>query len=335
MAAPKRSERKTHADRKFQDSIGILKALGFGPRQTNKTAGYVLLALSDLVPARSWSAAENPLRGITPIIEFIRNSYKVGYAPNTRETVRDEAVKHFVEAGLVLRNPDKPDRPTNSGNTVYQIEPTALALLRTFGTKAWPKQLKQYLASRGEIRSELVRQREITRIPVSMPSGDAVALSPGGQNPLIKSIIEEFCPRFAPGATVVYIGDAENKFLHLDATYLKNLGVVIAPAAKMPDVVVHDPKRNWLLLVEAVVSAGAVDAKRRIELKSLFRGCSAGLVFVTAFQDRRAFGTFQQQISWETEVWIAAEPDHVIHFNGERFLGPYPDVMPTRSRRGT
>jgi len=323
----------TRADRKFQDAIDILKALGFGPRQTNKTAGYVLLALLDLAPSRPWPAAENPLRGITPIIEFIRTSYKVGYAPNTRETVRDEAVKHFVEAGLALRNPDQPNRPTNSGNTVYQIEPTALALLRTFGTNAWSKQLKQYLASRVEIRSELVRHREIARIPVKMPNGDAVTLSPGGQNPLIKSIIEEFCPRFAPGATVIYIGDAENKFLHLDAAYLEGLRVVIAPSAKMPDVVVHDTKRNWLLLVEAVVSTGAVDPKRRMELKSLFRDSTAGLVFVTAFQDRRASGKFQQQISWETEVWIAAEPDHVIHFNGERFLGPYPDVMPTRSRR--
>jgi BsuBI/PstI restriction endonuclease HTH domain len=136
MATPKRSGLTKRADRKFQDSIDILKALGFGPRQTNRTAGYVLLALLDLLPSQPWSAAHNPLCGITPIIEFIRNSYRVGYAPNTRETVRDEAVKHFVEAGLVLRNPDQPDRPTNSGKTVYQIESTALALLKSFGTKA-------------------------------------------------------------------------------------------------------------------------------------------------------------------------------------------------------
>ena len=166
-----------------------------------------------------------------------------------------------------------------------------------------------------------------------LSSGKAVTLSPGGQNPLIKSIVEELCPRFAPGATVVYIGDAENKFLHLDATYLNGLGIVITHAAKMPDVIEHDTKRKWLLLVEAVVSAGAVDAKRRMELKSLFRGCTVGLVFITAFEDRAAFGRFQQQISWETEVWIATEPDHIIHFNGERFLGPYADVMPSRMHK--
>jgi hypothetical protein len=165
-------------------------------------------------------------------------------------------------------------------------------------------------------------------LPVTLPGGEVVLLSPGGQNPLIKHIIEDFCPRFTPGGVIVYIGDTENKFEHLHADYLANLGVVIDSAAKMPDVVVHDTRRNWLLLIEAVVSAGAVDYKRRKELKILFRGSKAGLVFVTAFENRQAFGRFQSQISWETEVWVADAPDHVIHFNGERFLGPYPDVTP-------
>lgn len=155
-----------------------------------------------------------------------------------------------------------------------------------------------------------------------------MTLSPGGQNPLIKKIVEEFCSPFASAAFVVYIGDAENKFQHLDADYLTGLGVTLEPSVKMPDVIVHDTKRNWVLLVEAVASDGAIDGKRRAELKHLFNGCKAGLVFVTAFESRKAFGKFLNQISWETEVWIAENPDHIIHFNGQRFLGPYPDVLP-------
>jgi len=207
--------------------------------------------------------------------------------------------------------------------SAYQVEPAALALVRTCGMKPWSTHLKQYLASRAKIRQAVERERSLVRIPVKLPSGETVTLSPGGQNPLIKQIIEEFCPRFSPGGTVVYIGDAENKFLHLEAAYLEGLGVVIAPSAKMPDVVVHDTKRNWLLLVEAVTSAGAVDWKRRNELKELFKGCKAGLVFVTAFENRRAMQTFLPLISWETEVWVAEASDHLIHFDGERFLGPY------------
>lgn len=328
MAAAKDRVSAAASKRKLNEATEVLKSLDFAPRQSNEAAAYTLLALLDLEANSSWSAATNPLRGITPIIEFIAKAYSVRYKPNTRETIRDEAVKYFVEAGLLLRNPDKPSRPTNSGQTVYQVESTALALLRTFKTKAWPTQLKGYLASRAKIRHALERERNLARIPVKLPSGEMVTLSPGGQNPLIKRIIEEFCPRFAPGATVIYIGDAESKFLHLEAAYLQGLGVLIAPSAKMPDVVVHDTKRNWLLLVEAVTSAGAVDWKRRRELKELFQGCKAGLVFVTAFETRRAMQSFLPQISWETEVWVAEAPDHLIHFDGERFLGPYPDVVP-------
>lgn len=102
-----------------------------------------------------------------------------------------------------------------------------------------------------------------------------VALSPGGQNPLIKQVVEQFCARFASGGVVVYIGDTENKFEHLHAEYLSKLGVVIDSADKMPDVVVHDTKRNWLLLIEAVTSAGPVDGKQRKELKELFRSTGA------------------------------------------------------------
>src|SRR5438093_2356644 len=314
--------------RKVGEAMEILKGLGFRPRQSNEVAAYSFLALLDLEANAPWGAALNPLRGITPIIEFIAKAYGVRYAPKTRETIRDEAVKYFVETSLLMRNPDNPRRPTNSGRTVYQVESTALALVRTFGTKSWPAQLKEYLANRAKIRQAVERERNLPRIPVKLPSGESVTLSPGGQNPLIKQIIEEFCPRFAPGATVVYIGDAESKFLHLEAAYLEGLGIVIAPSAKMPDVVVHDTTRNWLLLIEAVTSAGAVDWKRRNELKELFKGCKAGLVFITAFETRRAMQTFLPLISWETEVWVAEDPDHLIHFDGERFLGPYPDVMP-------
>lgn len=308
--------------------MDALTALEFRPRQRNETAAHTLLAMLDLRPGSSWSEAEAPLRGITPIIDFVAEAYGLRYAPNTRETIRDEAVKFFVEAGLLLRNPDHPGRPTNSGKTVYQIEPSALALLRTYGTSEWPALLQVYLASRQEIQNEVQRRRTLARVPVTLPDGSQVALSPGGQNPLIKSVIEQFCPAFAPGGEVLYIGDAENKFVYLQVDALAALGITLDAAAKIPDVIVHHRPRGWLLLIEAVTSAGPVDGKRRKELKELFAGSRAGLVFVTAFETRRAMQSFVSQIAWESEVWIADDPDHLIHFNGERFLEPYPDAMP-------
>jgi len=328
MASNKPDRKSSARKRRLAEAIEALTALQFSPKQRNDTAAYSLLALLDLSPEKEWREAESPLRGITPIIDFIAEAYGNRYAPNTRETIRDEAVKFFVEAGLLLRNPDKPDRPTNSGNTVYQLEPTALALLRTFGTLEWSGALNAYLSNVEELKREIARHREMARVPVTLPDGKKVALSPGGQNPLIKAIIEDFCSHFAPGGVVAYIGDTENKFAHLEADYLAGLGVSLDSAAKMPDVIIHCVKRNWLLLIEAVTSAGPVDGKRRKELKELFAGCKAGLVFVTAFDTRRIMQSFLASIAWESEVWIAEDPAHMIHFNGDKFLGPYPDTLP-------
>ncbi len=328
MPADKPNRKTAARKRRLAETIEALAALEFGPKQRNETAAYTLLALLDLQPDSPWADAQAPLRGITPVIDFIAAAYGVRYAPNTRETIRDDAVKFFVEEGLLLRNPDDPNRPTNSGKTVYQIEPTALMLLRKVGTPEWAANLKEYLASRQALKHEINRKRDLARVPVTLPDGAEVALSPGGQNPLIKAIIEHFCPVFAPGGSVLYIGDTENKLLHLEVAALTALGVTLDSAAKIPDLIVHDTKRNWLLLIEAVTSAGPVDGKRRKELKDLFAGCTAGLVFVTAFETRKAMQSFLSHIAWESEVWIAEDPEHMIHFNGERFLGPYPDVMP-------
>ena len=91
----------------------------------------------------------------------------------------------------------------------------------------------------------------------------------------------------------------------------------------MPDVVLYFPDKDWLLLVESVTSHGPVDSKRHEELSALFAAAKPGLVYVTAFPDRATMGKYLSDISWETEVWVAEAPTHMIHFNGERFLGPY------------
>ena len=328
MANSTKKRGNADARRKLEEAMSALRELGFGARQSNEIAGYTLLALLDLKPRDSWADAANPLRGITPIIDFVAEHYRLRYAPNTRETIRDEAVKYFVEFGLLVKNPDDPGRPTNSGKTVYQAVAEAVELFQTVGTPNWAVKRDEFLSIRDTLRAELERGRQTARVAVTLPDGSQVTLSPGGQNPLIKLIIEEFAERFAPGGTVIYIGDTESKFEHLDKMYLARLGVTIDAAAKMPDVVIHYTAKNWLLAIEAVTSAGPVDGKRRKELKELFAHATAGLVFVTAFETRKAMLGFFQQISWETEVWIAESPDHMIHFNGERFLGPYPDTLP-------
>jgi hypothetical protein len=228
-----------------------------------------------------------------------------------------------VQAGLVLANPDKPDRPTNSPAYCYQVEPNALALIQKFGTPRWDPGLRSYLASVQTLSKCYEQARKMSRIPLKLASGATISLSPGGQNELVRRIIDDFCPRFTPGATPVYVGDTDAKWAHFDEECLASLGVRVDSHGKIPDVVVHCADRDWFVLIEAVTSHGPVKPKRLHELKKLFAGSRAGLVFVTAFMDRSGLLRHLADIAWETEVWVAESPDHMIHLNGERFLGPH------------
>ena len=306
-----------------EEAIDVLSQLGFPQQQRNERSALALLALLDLTPEKAWDESEDPLRGITQMMTFMADHYGKRYAPNTRETVRRQSIHHFLAAGLVVLNPDEPDRPINSGKTVYQVSPASLRVLRAYRTVDWVVELKSYQRRIESLAERWALERDLQRIPVRLPEGSRVTLSPGGQNELVARIVEGFCPVFTPGGVVLYIGDADEKFAIHDDEGLRGLGITLDEHGKMPDLVVHDARRDWLVLVEAVTSHGPVNPKRREELRELFSASSAGLVFVTAFENRRTLAKYIADISWETEVWVAEDPTHLIHFDGERFLGPY------------
>lgn len=308
----------------IDDALQILVQLGLPRAQRNERSALCLLALLDFAPGRKWKQAENPLLGITPIMDWAKRHYEADYAPNTRETFRRQTMHQFVAAGIALNNPDKPDRPTNSPETVYQVAPETLDLLKTYGSRGWAGKLAAWLATKQTLSQRYAKARDLERIPIRIGRNKKIELSPGAHSQLIKAIVEDFAPRFAPGSTLVYAGDTGKKWGYFDEATLTAVGVTdIDTHGKMPDVVLHYPERGWLLLVESVTSHGPVDGKRHEELTHLFSKSKAGLVFVTAFPDKPTYKKYAADIAWETEVWIADAPEHMIHFNGSRFLGPY------------
>lgn len=308
---------------KIDDAIHIIEALGYPRAQQNERSALTLLALIQLRERGSWQKLDDPMLGVRAIIDFCRNDYGKPYAENTRESFRKETLHQFVAGGLALQNPDKPTRAPNSPKWCYQISPEAKTLLQTYGTKAWDEALKKYLASVETLAQRYKRERDMNLIPCSLPDGAKLNLSPGEHSELIRDIIEQFAPRFAPGGKVVYIGDTGNKGVIFDEPYLAKLGIVLHERGKMPDVAIHDTKNNWLLLIESVTSVGPMDGKRYEELITLLKNSKAGLVFITAFPNRALMGKFLPVLAWETEVWLADNPDHLIHFNGDRYLGPH------------
>jgi len=224
----------------------------------------------------------------------------------------------------VVANPGNPERPTNSPLSVYQIEPTTLLLLRIFGTESWDRELDAHLKRTGTLTARYAQEREMTRVPVRINAKDEIKLSPGSHSFLIKAIIEDFGPLFLPDSQLIYVGDTGEKFGYFDDTLLASLGISdVNSHGKMPDVILYYPEKNWLILVESVTSVGPVDGKRHDELKKLFEESSAPIVFVTAFPTRNNLSKYISVIAWETEVWCADAPTHLIHFNGDKFLGPH------------
>lgn len=315
--------RRTLGAKRIAEALGILSELNVPKEQHNERSALTLLALLGMTPRKRWSEAEDPMLGITEMMSVFRDRFGKEYAPNTRETVRRFTVHQFVQMGFVIANPDDPQRPVNSPKNCYQVSPTMLKLARNYATSAWKENLKEFARTADSLRRLQPRERAMVFIPVKLPNGKKVKLTAGGQNRLVKVIVEGFCPRFTPGGVVVYVGDTGDKHRHIERGYPESLGVLLDEHGKIPDVVVHLPEKKWLVLIEAVTSHGPIGLKRHNELKDLFQGCRAGLVFVTAFLTRSAMTKYLGDIAWETEVWVADAPSHIIHFNAERFLGPY------------
>lgn len=309
---------------RVDDAISILAALGLPKAQQNERSSLTLLALAGLRPKAVWKSATAPLLRTVDIMNFMRDAYRKDYAPNSRETIRRQTLHQFEQARIVDRNPDDRARPTNSGKNAYRLTDPALLVIAAFGDKAaFERAVAAFREKFGSLTDHYRGTREMHRVPLVLADGTRVSLSAGAHNELQAAVVRDFGPRFVPGARVLYLGDTADKHVVMDAKGLAALGVVLTEHDKLPDVVLYEPDKNWIFLIEAVTSHGPVSPKRHRELEVTFGKCRAERVYVTAFPDAAAFRKYAAEIAWETEVWLADNPDHMIHFNGPKFLGPY------------
>jgi len=308
--------------KKINQAIQILKDLGLPRAQQNDRSALTLLALLGLPPRSEWKDAAKSLIRVHDVLAFVKAKYNKTYAENTRETIRRQTLHQFEQAGIAERNSDDPTRPTNSPNNVYNIAPQALATISTYGTSHWGESLRSFISAKGRLvdRYQKIKSRNTLALPIS---GDKViTLSPGKHNKLQIEIFEEFKPRFCPNAILLYMGDTAHKLLHMEKEMLETLGIPITKHDKLPDVVLYDKTRNFLFLIEAVTAHGPVSPKRYVELEEILGKCHTTRIYVSAFPDFREFKRHANDIAWETEVWVSEVPEHMIHFNGDKFLGP-------------
>lgn len=309
--------------RKVKQAQQILSDLGMPKAQQNEISALTLLALCNIKKTSKWSDASRQSMTVTKgIMTFIRDSYGRDYAPNTRETFRRQVLHQFLQGHVADYNADEPDLPTNSPRAHYSISQAALSVVHSFGLTDYPRQVANFKETQGNLTDAYEKNRKSQFVPVTLPTGEKFKLSPGKHNELQAAIIKEFAPRFLTSPQVLYFGDTAKKGLVIDNASFLLLNVNVSDHDKLPDVVLLDSSKKWLFLIEAVTSHGPMNPKRVFELHEMFRDSGCGLVYVSAFPDFTEFKQHSKDISWETEVWISDSPEHMIHYNGDKFIGP-------------
>ncbi len=302
---------------KIDEARVLLKMLGMPKTQQADICCYVLLAMAGIKPDTLWKDAGNEWIRIHDIIQFANTYYGSTYAENSRETFRKQALHHFRNAALVEDN----GKATNSPNHRYRLTEETLQMVRTFQTSEWQKSVSRFLEYHEKLVDMYASKKKMTMMPVRINGAD-FQFSIGRHNELQKAIIQEFAPRFAPNSECLYVGDTIEKDLVKNVDKLKELGFEITLHDKMPDVVLYREDKDWIYFVESVTSVGPMDAKRILEITEMTKSVAAGKIFVTAFLDFKTYKRFSETLAWDTEVWIAEMPEHMIHLNGDKFLGP-------------
>ena len=293
----------------------LLEELGLPKRQQCEMCALVILSLANLGKRTPWPEATNEWLGIHGILEFIHDKYKKKYAENTRETIRKDGLHHFVNAALVERYAPA----TNSPKYSYRLTNEFLEVVRNINVSR--KAFNTFKQNHQSLIEIYASKKEMEKMPVKI-NGEDFTFSAGEHNQLQKAIIEEFASRFAKNSECLYVGDTTQKDLVKKVERLKELGFIITLHDKMPDVVLYRSDKDWIYFIEAFTSRGPMDPKRILEISEMTKNVKSGKIFVTAFLDFKTYKSHSQELAWETEVWIAEMPEHMIHLNGDKFLGP-------------
>ncbi|MEO7599683.1 MAG: BsuBI/PstI family type II restriction endonuclease, partial [Opitutus sp.] len=225
----------------------------------------------------------------------------------------------FKSRRLLLVNPDNPRRPATSRYCVHQLDHFAVALVKSFGTDAFSVALAALLQGGAESTPHDATDASEPLITATLPTGERLALPRNANGEVTRSLLEAFCPKFAPGGKILYIAAAPAKSPFRNDQVLLSYGLASEPAFDLPDLVVHDTRKNRLVLVDA--GERPIDDARRAELEKTFAQSSRRLVMITAFLSRLDLVRTIDHISTDTQAWVAESPSRLIQFNGSRVSG--------------
>ncbi len=313
----------------INEALNILELAGIPfERKTPKalqSMAMCFLAVAGVTKYWKQARGQNENRHLTTreIIKFVNEHYEEKISSGSYDDVRRKHLKLLTLSDLVLNSARNPNASTNDPTRGYTLNSDFKNLITNYNTSEWNIKLKLFLKNRPLLSEVIARKRNVEKIPIKLPDNTLLHFSKGEHNQLQREVIEEFLPRFGQGCEVLYVGDTSNKYLYKQDEKLKALGFFELAHDELPDIIAYNKNKNWLFLIEVVYSSGPMSEHRVLELKKLLNKCKADLILVTAFISKAVFRKYILDIAWETEVWTADNAEHLIHFNGDKFIGPY------------
>ena len=314
--------------KKINETLFILEQFGLSikdksPRLKEKIA-LSFLALGEMSEKSKWKELKDISKSqktSREIIKYENEKFNEDRSSGSYDDVRREDLKEMVLANIILNS--KPNSAKNDPTRKYGISEEYASIVRKVGSTDWEEKVNKIIEKNGRLIDRTTIPREFEKVPIKISDDTELFLSVGEHNELQKAIIEEFLPRFCPNGELLYLGDSENKDLINEKEKLLEIGFFGLDHGMLPDIVAYRQDKNWLYLVEAVHTANPMTKTRKVELEDLTSKCNAEIIYVSAFLNRKKFKEWVSDLAWETEVWISEEQDHLIHFNGHKFLGPY------------
>lgn len=306
------------------DQLGI-PIEGLTGREKEKIA-MALLAAGNVKSSKEWGKLKSANTGYSittkQCIDFYNTYLDENMSKGSYDYVLRDGLNKLIIGGIVERS--KPESNISDSTRGYRISTEYARIISKFGQKDWEKQVEIFNKTHKTYRERIEQTRKIPKIQVVLPDGKTFELKDGEHNLIQQQVITEFLPRYGFGSTLLYCGDSDNKYSVInEKESLEKIGIKDLSQTKLPDIVAYSKEKDWIYLIEAYHTSNPITPERKYELEQMFGENANKCIFVTAFESDSSFRSCKEEIAWETEVWIVTSPDHLIHRNGFRFMGPY------------
>lgn len=312
----------------LNDARDILISIGMPAALTNPRSVMTLAALAEIYPGQKWRNASESYHGTHFIVDFINTHFpnKAGldiapYAENSRETFRKSNIKPWISAGILE---PKAGLATNDRDNSYRFSSYFAALIRSYGTDQWKERLEDYKKMHASYAEYLKQTKTVERDYITEYEGVQIALKKSPHNKLQMEILKNLIPLVSVGKPeLLYIGDATDRDLWQKDARMEELGIhVLSKSGSLPDIILYDKHENRIIFIEAYHSSGPFTIDRVNSLKALCH-CEPGTeaAFITAFDSTSKMLKHYKEVAWDTEIWSSDEPTHLVHKNGDKFIG--------------